>query len=413
MPLFGSVATIEDKLVSNIDYGLPFFRFKRGQKPHVKIINKTGFTFNLHWHGLNTTADVDGASTEVVFGKTTKIGTKLDLNFPTINNNSALLWLHAHPMFTETPLLTAGLKGLVDIVDDASSTVTDEFKYGDNRLLLVYEDMDLNKDGTFSFANLTTDENRSCFGVVNGVSCINWYSSPPLKPEPFFDSLEHTTTKNLVKIDILNGASSWRYIYVGLADKAGGIRSFYQIQSDTGLMNPTPLTMLSLAPAGRVAILYDASEFPDGVAHVFMYNFDLTSIFDTVPANPGNPKDPTLLGTVPDLRLTKDPSPYPTPIPDSATDPANQQGDPSLLTYPLVPIIPQTTEILDNGSIVPPQVSGLPYSIKKFLKIKWRPLKDGDKESKESKEEKKCTTVPPVDSLEKMLKKIKKVVFGE
>ena len=113
-PIFGGLAWLEAKgeersgkrrrgegerssPISDIDIGLPVFRFKRGTKPHVKFINNTDFTFNLHWHGLNTTADVDGASTEVVFGPTTKIGRVLDLNFPEINNNSALLWLHATP----------------------------------------------------------------------------------------------------------------------------------------------------------------------------------------------------------------------------------------------------------------------------------------------------------------------------
>lgn len=439
-PIFGTLSSVNNKMISNMDYGLPIFRFKRGQKPIVKFINKTGYTFNLHWHALNTTADVDGASTEVVFGVTTKIGTKINLNFPTINNNSALLWLHAHPMFTEINYIYAGLNGLVDIVDDESKSITDKFKYGDNRIIFKYQDIDLNSDGTFTSANLSTDENRSCFGAINGISCINWYSS--VESAPYVDKLVHITSKNLVKIDILNATNSWRYIYLGLCDEKNNIKTFYQVQSDTGLMNPTLLTMISVAPASRVAFIFDISQFDDGVAHLFMYNFDLTEIFDTTPANPGDPKDSTLLGTIPDFTASENPTPYPTPIPTNGISPIsqNQQGDSSALTYPIVPLIPQTTQVLENGSIIPPQVNGSPYTINKFLKIKWRPKsginivnsdskdnKENNSVNREEKDNKECRSIIRVSrdskdntseiddnkSLEWIINQIKRVVFGE
>ena len=85
-------------------------------------------------------------------------------------------------------------------------------------------------------------------------------------------------------------------------------------------MNPTPLTMVSIAPAGRVAILFDMADFSDGSskhnAYVFFYNFDLTEIFNVVPAYPERPKDSTLVGTVPATATARNPTPYPTPIPD-------------------------------------------------------------------------------------------------
>jgi len=117
----------------------------------------------------HTTSDIDGATTEVVFGEGTKIGTTLSIDFPTIHNNSALLWLHAHPMFTSLSFIYAGVYGLVDIVDEASKNVTNLFHDGDNRLCLKYQDLDLNADGTSTQVNLTEDENRACFGAINGV----------------------------------------------------------------------------------------------------------------------------------------------------------------------------------------------------------------------------------------------------
>lgn len=394
MPIFGSIAHLNGKLVSEISFGLPFFRFKRGQKPRIKFINKTGYTFNLHLHGLNIPGDADGADGKVVFGVGTKIGVEFDLYLPTINNNSTLLWIHAHPMFTEVGFVYTGLAGLLDIVDDVSKSVTDEFQYGDNRILLKYQDIDLEKDGTYTLANTLTDENRSSFGLINGISCINWYSSS--KSKPFFETLYHKVSKNLVKIDILNGTGNWRYLYLGVSDNDGKIMPFYQIQSDTGLMNPIPLTMISLAPANRVAILFDTSEFSDGVAHLFAYNFDLTEIFGATPAFPEKPNNPSLVSPVPDLSKSSNPTPYPTPIPDPNQE--NQQGDFTLLTYPIVPLIPQVSQLLENGSIIPPQDSGLPFSKKPFLKILKR----------------KCDKdIDNTISLKDMIKRIQKVVFGE
>ena len=106
-------------------------------------------------------------------------------------------------MFTEISLIYAGLNGLLDIVDDESKVVTDQFKDGDNRILLKYQDLDLDADGTATNVNLSTDENRSCFGAINGISCVNWYSSKSSKSSAagatkYVDKLTHTTTKNLV-----------------------------------------------------------------------------------------------------------------------------------------------------------------------------------------------------------------------
>ena len=160
-PIFGSKVYLDHELVSHSTFGLPFIRVKRGTKPHIKIQNKTKYTFDIHWHGLNTTADVDGASTQLEFGEDTAIGKTLDINFPTINNNSGLLWYHAHPMFRSSPFVYTGLYGILNIVDEESKHALDSFVYGDNHLILVYQDIDLNEDGIYTYSNLYTDEARS------------------------------------------------------------------------------------------------------------------------------------------------------------------------------------------------------------------------------------------------------------
>ena len=383
-PIFGTIALMNGKKISEISFGLPVFRFKRGTKPKFTFINKTGFTFDLHWHGLNITADIDGASGEVEFGENTKIGTKLELNFPVINNNSCMLWVHAHPMFRSATFVYTGVHGLVDIIDEQSKIMQEIFKYGDNHIMLAYQDIDLNSDGTYNYKGLYTSTGRSCFGLLNGTSCVNWYSQDQVK---YVDGLYHNTCHNLIKIDFLNGTDSFRYIHLGVCDAKHNIKTFYVIQTDDGLRNPTPLKILLVAPGSRNSILLDANDF-DGEAYLFFYNFDLTEIFSMA-------LDKNILtGVVPDLKNSLDPTPFPTPIPNG--DFKQPQNNPSPLDYPIVPYISQTTVPLENGNIILP-LRGEPkntrFTINKVLKIQL----------------KNKSNIPIGDIIEE----IRKIVFGE
>lgn len=116
----------------------------------------------------------------------------------------------------------------------------------------------------------------------------------------------HTTHRNLVKIDLLNGTSSFRFLYVGICGSNNLVQSFHLIQSDTGLINPTPITMVELAPVNWISILVDLSTYPDHPVHIFFYNFDLAEVFDIQPTS-ANPQ--LLQGTIPDLTRSSNPTP--------------------------------------------------------------------------------------------------------
>jgi len=337
----------------------------------------------LHWHGLNITGDADGASSQVEFGVGTKIGTRLDLNFPTINNNSTLLWVHAHPMLRSSPLIYTGVYGILNIIDDASAKITNKYKYPDNHIILAYQDIDLNEDGTQTGKNIYTFEQRSCFGVINGINALQWYTDR--RRIKYVDPLYHRCSKNLIKIDLLNGTFSFRNLYVGVCDRKEYIKNFWTIQTDNGLCNPDKQKMLEIAPGSRNSILVNLNDFENGEAFVFFYNFDLTELQNDVSLVDGN----ILQANVPDLTQSTNPTPNPTPIPD----PGNTQN---LLTYPPVPAIPQIVQPLLAGNIIPPQIDGKPFTIKKFLKI----IHDIS-QCNEILEEKH------------VIKEIRKIVFGE
>jgi hypothetical protein len=341
----------------------------------MTLINFTGYNNLTHFHGLATTGDVDGANERVSYGVGTSIGPKLKLHFPPIVNNSTTLWVHNHNMFATNDYNYSGMTGMLQIRDVVSDSVMSYFVPGDNQLFLNFQDMDLLSDGTLTRTNIYMDENRSCFGLVNGISCVNWYSSD-LKP--YVDSFYHNCSRNLIKIDILNAGNDFRYLYLGVCDEEDTILPFYLIQSDAGLMNPTRLTMVEIPHASRVSILIETKK----TLHVFCYNYDLTEV-----GNVQVTKDQQLEALVPDVKQSSNPSPNPTPIP----------GPDTTLLYPVIKPIPTILQTLRNGNIIPPQESKLPFTIRKFLRIKRTP---------------KRKSSPHVISLDQMITRIRKVVFG-
>lgn len=373
-PIFGSKVYINGKKFSKSSFGLPPLRFPQGSTPKITYVNKTKFTFNIHHHGLNTIGSLDGTSMEVVFGPSTLLGPEVTFDFPLITNNQCLLWNHSHNMFVSMYLIYGGIVGLIQITDCYTKWLTEAFEYGNNNLLLTALDMDLQADGTQTSVNLVSDENRSCFTVVNGVSAVNWYSSDPV---PFVNPLSHKTNNNLVKIDILNASLNWRVFYLGVCDRELKIQSFYLVQTDTGLINPYKLKVIPIPVAGRIGIIIDVNDFRHQEAYFLFYNYDLTEVFDSKSTFPDQPNNPTITGTIPNLKYDNS-TPYPTPIPG-----------PSNLTYPPVNPIPESQEVLDNGSIKVPKKSG----IKIFLKIEL----DG------------CSK----NSLDKVIDKVRKTVLGK
>jgi FtsP/CotA-like multicopper oxidase with cupredoxin domain len=157
-PIFGSRVYINGNFFSEQSYGLPLLRFTKGSTPKITYKNKTRFTFNIHYHGLDTVGSVDGTSMETVFGHSTLLGSNVTFQFPEITNNQALLWYHSHNMFVSMELIYGGLLGLLQIVDKSTEWLTEKFLYGDNLILLNALDMDLTSDGKQTSINLTTDE---------------------------------------------------------------------------------------------------------------------------------------------------------------------------------------------------------------------------------------------------------------
>ena len=181
----GNIYNVGDNI-----YGLPFFRIKRAQPFNLIFTNKTGFSYDLHWHGINNNAQNDGSSGVLEFGNETNNGSVYTINQRYITNNSAMTWVHAHPMFYSSKLVSTGIFGLVDIIDNESAFIDEQFVYNDNYLMLYYGDVEFNSNGTLDARNNYVDEWRGNYGMINGKSCVCWYADINQQP----DSILHIQT---------------------------------------------------------------------------------------------------------------------------------------------------------------------------------------------------------------------------
>lgn len=364
-------------------YGYPFFRFKKGLPVHVQVTNQTGFSYDLHWHGLNTTGDMDGAQQVVEFGNQTEIGPVMQINLPPITNNSCMQWVHAHPMFYTSMLATMGTFGLVDIIDEISATVNqDVFTYEDNYLMLYYKDIELNTNGTVDYRNTYIDGWRANYGMVNAHTAVCWSEQTS-----FYQPLTHRTTQSIVKIALVNTSGSFRTLYLGVCNSHGVVQPFYVIQSDTGLRNPCQVTITSITPGGRTAIVIDLDDFSRREAYVFFYNMDLTLTKNIQYDTSGHLVCTSLL---PEHTVS------PTPIPDETKGNGN-----SAIRFP--PTVSNEDNVIISipGSVLP-QPNLQTISKKFLLQIKTN-KKDKDKKGSQSS----CI------SLSTLIRRIRNIIFGD
>lgn len=258
----------------NMEYALPIIRIKRDSYYNMNIVNNTEYYFNFHWHGLTVYPEEDGALIALAFGPGTP-----SMNFQitgTLFNNSAITLNHTHNMDMASTFLYSGLFNFINIEDNISAPVDNLFNYDEsnsNFLQLVYQDIDMNNDGTLNDDKLYNFSWRANYGAINGTSCINWLDNN----NKFVDTLYYESNKNVVKVTLLNASCSYRNIYLGVCDNNNNIQNFYLVQTDQGYRNPTLVNICSFSIANRNSIMFDLNNFPNNEAYLFLYNYDLTN----------------------------------------------------------------------------------------------------------------------------------------
>jgi FtsP/CotA-like multicopper oxidase with cupredoxin domain len=188
---------------------------------------------NIHWHGLQTPADMDGHPSDV-----TQPGGNFTYSFP-VTSRAGMYWYHPHPDHATAKQAYLGLAGLFKVTDTEEQALN--LPSGDFEIPLVIQDKLLKNTSALSYAPSGIDIMNGLLGdhiLVNGVHA------------PFQNVASKT-----YRFRILNG-SNGRIYNMALTNGT----SFIVIGSDGGLLaTPEIASNIMLSPGERVDVLVDFS----------------------------------------------------------------------------------------------------------------------------------------------------------
>ena len=316
VPMFGCecwVSEINNNLSSSSDiknekilkntlasttYGFPLIIVNQNQKFDIVMNNLSEYVVNIHYHGVNFIPFNDGASDACLFGKDTKIGYINKLKCK-MNNNSSMCWYHPHNMYEASEFVYMGMIGLIQTIDNLSYKIDNFFEPNNNYIVLALVDTNINSNGTLNKENLYTDQWRGKYSAINGINCVNWNNDDTTNINTFY----HETTKNIVKIALLQGVCSWRRYYIGICDKYSNIIKHFLIETDIGYRNPVKENVSTFSAGSRISIMIDLNDFEDNEAYIFFYNYDRTInnglIYENVLLNPLVDLSGNIIETIP------------------------------------------------------------------------------------------------------------------
>jgi spore coat protein A, manganese oxidase len=212
----------------------PTFKVKRGRRVVVRRRNRLGVPTTTHLHGGEVPWRSDGHPSQAI-----EPGEAYDYVYPN-TQDAATLWYHDHLCAETSRNNYMGLSGLYIIEDDAERELNlpkDEFD-----IPLILQDRDFRSDGSLRFRQRVNKLLGEVY-LVNGV------------PMPFLK-----VSRRKYRFRIVNASHS-RIYRLALSDNS----PLVQIASDQGLLSaPVPATELVIAPAERIEIVVDFSEYEVG-----------------------------------------------------------------------------------------------------------------------------------------------------
>lgn len=188
---------------------------------------------NIHWHGIQTPADMDGHPGDVI-----QPGQNFTYSFP-VKNRAGLYWYHPHPDMATAKQAYLGLAGLFKVTDAEEQALN--LPSGEFEIPIVIQDKLLKNPSALSYVPLGVDVMNGLLGdhvLVNGVHA------------PFYN-----VSTRKYRLRILNG-SNGRIYNLSLSNGT----SFVVIGSDGGLLAaPEIISSIILSPGERVDVLVDFS----------------------------------------------------------------------------------------------------------------------------------------------------------
>ena len=245
----------------------PTIRTRRGRQVIVRQHNKLPEQTAVHLHGANVASHSDGLP-----GDEIRPGGSRIYYYPN-RQPATTLWYHDHVHHNESRHTYLGLAGLYIVTDTFEERL--KLPGGDYDVPLIIQDRFFNPDGSFRLPN--PGEFFGDVMLVNG------------RPRPFFE-----VERRPYRFRLLNASSLDCLLDLSLG--SGGM--FHVIGSDGGLLPaPVPMSTLPLAPAERLDVVIDFSQFERGArvelrgsifgAPVDVLRFDVTgkaSRHDRLPA---------------------------------------------------------------------------------------------------------------------------------
>lgn len=221
-------------------YPGPTIKARAGRRVVVHQINNLPESISTHLHGGHTPPDSDGHPNALVAP-----GASRDYTYPN-NQLPTTLWYHDHAVDVTGRHVYMGLAGFY-LMSDATEDAL-PLPNGVNDVPLVLQDRLFNTDGSLSY---TLDDRTIDEGFLGDTMLVNGVI------QPYFQ-----VARRKMRFRILNGSNARVYT---LSLSSG--KPFVQIGSDGGLLSaPSSRTSITLAPAERIDVIIDFSQYAIGTS---------------------------------------------------------------------------------------------------------------------------------------------------
>ena len=220
----------------------PTIRVNSGANATINFKNSLSEKSNIHWHGVNVPANMDGHPEDIITA-----GSSFNYQF-TLNQRAGLSWYHPHPDSATAKQAFLGLAGLF-IINDAEEAALN-LPSGIDEIPLVIQDKRFASSGII----YTPSMGEVMSGYMGETIIVNGEASPFAEVKTKF-----------YRLRILNGSNA-RIYNLALSNNADLII----IGNDGGLLkNPATVKSILLAPGERLDVLVNFAGLPTG-AEVFL-----------------------------------------------------------------------------------------------------------------------------------------------
>ncbi|MEP7148454.1 MAG: multicopper oxidase domain-containing protein [Acidobacteriota bacterium] len=227
------------------DYQNPILRIESGSRFQATLHNQLADPTIIHWHGLHTSAAMDGGPASSIAPDS-----RYEYDF-TVNNRGGTYWYHSHAHELTAEQAYGGLASffLVEDEDQRRLRKALDLRLGETDIPIVIQDKRFDAAGKMLYQPNMGD---SMMGWLGDVILAN------LTPNAYL-----TVTPRIYRFRLLNGSNS--RIYRLAFHKAKTSLNFSVIGTDGGLLDrPYSVSEAFLAPGERLDVLFDAGQIQSG-----------------------------------------------------------------------------------------------------------------------------------------------------